>query len=95
MDVAPEMQSNVIGEALRQSSRAHLFHLYPILLELVASPLRLPVVSVRDTDVLWPMITARDTASNVTDGSKRNVIELDVRKLARACLDVLGREMGL
>jgi hypothetical protein len=41
------------------------------------------------------MITARDTASNVTDGSKRNVIELDVRKLARACLDVLGKEMGL
>ena len=94
--VAPETQSNAIGEALRQSSRAHLFHLYPILLELVASPLRLPVIPVRVIDVAEKKsLSDETTIGDPGAEAQRHATELDVRKLARACLDALGKEMGV
>lgn len=87
----------MIREALRQSSRAHLFYLYPILLELVASPLQLPKLWVSPANLLFRLET--DSTTNTADETPtdvdQEVKEVDSRMLAKLCLDLIGREMGL
>jgi len=87
----------VIHEALRQSSRAHLFYLYPILLEFVASPLRLPKLWVSPANVLFRQETDSTTTQDEVpaDVDQEEVKEVDSRMLAKLCLDLIGREMGL
>lgn len=86
----------MIREALRQSSRAHLFYLYPILLELVASPLQLPKLWVSPANLLFRQETASTTTQDEAPADvDQEVKEVDSRMLAKLCLDLIGREMGL
>lgn len=100
--------SKLISDAVKRSAKAHLFHLYPILSEIVATP--------RKTPTAWVMTHARKTASrdasnaakpeevrksiawnDVTSGAvdEARAIELDARAVVKECLKEIGREMGV
>lgn len=82
--------SQLISDAVKRSSLAHLFHFYPVLCEIASVPRRTPST--------WVM--ARSNSPIRTDFSSiektdDEVVELDARVLARQCLQELGREMGV
>ncbi|CAL1702898.1 unnamed protein product [Somion occarium] len=100
--------SKLISDAVKRSAKAHLFHLYPVLSEIVATP--------RKTPTAWVMTHARKTASrdasnaakpeevrksiawnDVTSGAvdEARAIELDARAVVKECLKEIGREMGV
>jgi hypothetical protein len=91
---APKNDVNAIGQALGRSARAHLFYLYPILLELLASPLQLPKLWISPGEQRFHLdADGVETASSNGDGS--NAIELAARVVIKQCLDLVGREMCL
>lgn len=97
--------SLVIADAVKRSTVAHLFHLYPVLCDIASIP--------RKTPSAW--IMAPTSATSVTSGpdetksarrssigndetgdwSSGKAIELDARVLARGCLKEVGKEMGV
>lgn len=100
--------TQLISDAVKRSSKAHLFHFYPTLNEIVAIP--------RKTPAAWVMTNAkkassRDSSSvakpeevrksvtwnDVTSGSvdEGRAVELDARTLVKECLKEIGREMGV
>jgi hypothetical protein len=83
-------QSQIISDAVKCSSIAHLFHFYPILCEIASIPRKTPstwvsIKSVHPSSFLSSTKSARDD----------QVVELDARTLARACLKEIGKEMGI
>ncbi|KAI0824392.1 hypothetical protein BC628DRAFT_1379334 [Trametes gibbosa] len=98
--------SDLIADAVKRSKKAHLFHFYPILCDIVAVP--------RKTPTAWVMSSATRAASSprgATASDARNsvsladvargsvseghAVELDARALVRECLKEVGRELGV
>ena len=108
-DIEPTLEpAQLISDAVKRSSKAHLFHFYPTLNEIVAIP--------RKTPTAWVMTNAKKTSSrdsssvakpeevrksvawnDVTSGSvdEGRAVELDARALVKECLKEIGREMGV
>ena len=109
VDIEPTLEpAQLISDAVKRSSKAHLFHFYPTLNEIVAIP--------RKTPTAWVMTNAKKTSSrdsssvakpeevrksvawnDVTSGSvdEGRAVELDARALVKECLKEIGREMGV
>ncbi|KAI8977746.1 hypothetical protein BD414DRAFT_154340 [Trametes punicea] len=99
--------SELIAEAVKRSTKAHLFHFYPVLCEIVSIPRRTPTA--------WVMsATPRTVASSSTEASSADArnsmswtdvargvakeghaVELDARTLVKECLKEVGRELGV
>ena len=74
----------MIADAVKRSTKAHLFHFYPILCEIVAIPRKPPTA--------WVMTGAHRAADSGKDGL---AVELDARTLVKDCLKEVGRELGV
>ncbi|KAG6810738.1 hypothetical protein H0H92_010542 [Tricholoma furcatifolium] len=95
----PEIDSSqspaqTIADAVKRSTTAHLFHFYPVLLEIASIPRKLPSTWVAPTKA--PSSTGPFANGDAkTDSEKQDVVELDTRTLARTCLREIGKEMGV
>lgn len=85
---------SLIADAVRRSSKAHLFHFYHIFCEIASLP--------RKTPSAWlsspPEHIAGDGRSRIAQEENertRDFVEFDARTLARECLKAIGQEMGL
>ncbi|KAJ3003143.1 hypothetical protein NUW54_g5457 [Trametes sanguinea] len=98
--------SELIADAVKRSTKAHLFHFYPILCEIVSIP--------RKTPSAWVMSAAPRTAAGTSEATSADVrrsmswsdvasgmiqeghaVELDARMLVKECLREVGRELGV
>ncbi|THH26880.1 hypothetical protein EUX98_g7308 [Antrodiella citrinella] len=100
--------SQLIRDAVKRSSKAHLFRFYPVFCEIVAIP--------RKTPTSWVMTNAPRSASrdfsttakpeelrnsmswsDVKSGSvdEGRAVEMDARAIIKECLKEIGREMGV
>lgn len=70
---------------MRRSPVAHLFHFYPVLCELAAGTQAVPSARVQ---------TGGDKGGMVMNGDGVRTASVDARGLAKACLRLLGQEMG-
>ena len=84
----------LIADAVRRSSKAHLFHFYHVFCEIASLP--------RKTPSAWlpspPEHSVGDGRSRIAQGEQektKDFIEFDARTLARECLKAIGQEMGL
>jgi len=84
----------LITDAVRRSSKAHLFHFYHVFCEIASLP--------RKTPSAWlsspPEHSVGDGRSHIAQGEQektKDFIEFDARTLARECLKAIGQEMGL
>lgn len=85
--------SALVADAVRRSTKAHLFHFYPILCEIVSIPRKPPtawVMSGARRMSIEPRTSAAEEPSN-----DDHAIELDARTLVKDCLKELGRELGV
>ncbi|KAI0073983.1 hypothetical protein K474DRAFT_1774330 [Panus rudis PR-1116 ss-1] len=100
--------SKLISDAVKRSSRAHLFHLYPVLSEIIAIPRKTPTTWVvtqkpkgasRDRSTIAKPEEVRNSVGweDVASGSvdEGRAIELDARQVVKECLKEIGREMGV
>lgn len=83
----------LITDAVRRSSKAHLFHFYHVFCEIASLP--------RKTPSAWLSSPSEHSASNgrsriaqEEQGKTKDFIEFDARTLARECLKAIGLEMG-
>ena len=82
--------STLIADAIKRSTKAHLFHFYPILCEIVSIPRKPPTAWI----VPRPLSSSRE-GSNEEPSSSATAVELDTRILAKDCLKEVGRELGV
>jgi hypothetical protein len=75
--------SEIISDAVKRSSYAHLFFLFPQLSDMISIPRRMPS--------LWapPNPDFTEHSSGGVDG-----VESSARGLAKACLKLIAKEMG-
>ncbi|KAI0656026.1 hypothetical protein C8Q70DRAFT_922126 [Cubamyces menziesii] len=91
--------SELIADAVKRSTKAHLFHFYPILCEIVAIPRKTPtawILSNAPRTATAPVETstgAVEAASDVTNEGQ--AVELDARVLVKECLKEIGKELGV
>lgn len=99
--------SELIADSVRRSSRAHIFHFYALLCDIVSVPRKAPsawvmaehlATSARDerpiaVRVHHPLGRAATGAGNGSDPAR--LVSLDARALARECLKEVGRELGV
>lgn len=87
----------LIIDAVRRSSKAHLFHFYHVFCEVASLPRKTPstwLSSLSDNP-------AGDGQSRIVQEEQertketKDFIEFDARTLARECLKAIGEEMGL
>lgn len=87
----------LMADAVKRSTVAHLFHFYPVLLEIVSIPRKTPsawVVPTKASSSVGPLTNGNNKSGS---DAQRNVdaMELDARTLARNCLKEVGKEMGV
>lgn len=94
--------SELIADSVRRSSRAHIFHFYALLCDIVSVPRKAPSawvmaehlatgpIAVR---VHHPLGRAATGAGNGSDPAR--LVSLDARALARECLKEVGWELGV
>ncbi|THU96822.1 hypothetical protein K435DRAFT_722517 [Dendrothele bispora CBS 962.96] len=99
--------SALIADAVRRSSVAHLFHFYSVFCEIASIPRKTPSTWISSTSLLPigslpsnPAINGHLLENGVDQGSAQSpynddVTHLDARVLARKCLKVVGKEMGV
>ncbi|KAI0354523.1 hypothetical protein OH77DRAFT_1548844 [Trametes cingulata] len=98
--------SAVIADAVKRSTRAHLFHFYPILCEIVSIPRKSPTAWVMSaaprTTTTSNEATSNDARNSIswTDvangvAGEGHAVELDARTLVKECLREVGRELGV
>ena len=90
--------SEIIADSVRRSSRAHVFHFYALLCEIVSVPRKAPNAWVM-AERLAPGGKSKDKdegpiAVRVHHPLGR-LVSLDARALARECLKEVGRELGV
>jgi hypothetical protein len=88
--------SELIADAVKRSSRGHVFHFYTLLCEIASVPRKAPNVWIT-ADRLG---TASDGPTTVDSGvgsgiGRGHVLSFDARVLARECLKEVGRELGV
>jgi len=98
--------SELISDAVKRSSVAHLFQFYHILCDIASIPRKTPSGWVM-ANALSPLSPSspRSAESHVDADTSRGQIgtsipngqalELDARSLARECLKIIGGEMGV
>ncbi|KAH9049809.1 hypothetical protein EDB83DRAFT_2553433 [Lactarius deliciosus] len=87
--------SELIADSVKRSSRAHVFHFYALLCEIVSIP--------RKAASAWitlapgaPAVHPDHPLGRVVAGSGHgHLVSLDARALARECLREVGRELGV
>ncbi|KAH9013194.1 hypothetical protein EDB84DRAFT_1533406 [Lactarius hengduanensis] len=83
--------SELIADSVKRSSRAHVFHFYALLCEIVSIP--------RKAASAWitaPAVHPDHPLGRVVAGSAHgHLVSLDARALARECLREVGRELGV
>ncbi|KAI0668157.1 hypothetical protein C8Q78DRAFT_980256 [Trametes maxima] len=97
--------SALIADAVKRSTKAHLFHFYPILCEIVSIPRKTPtawVMSAAPRAMSSSGTTSAEarnsvTWTDVTSGvaNEGHAVELDARALVKECLREVGRELGV
>ena len=93
--------SKLIADAVKRSPKAHLFHFYPVLCEIVSIPRRTPSAWVpSDTlslpkSALPPEGSANPGGEATSDVDHGRPVELDARSLVKECLKEVGKEMGV
>ncbi|KAF8260132.1 hypothetical protein EI94DRAFT_1749458 [Lactarius quietus] len=95
--------SELIADSVRRSSRAHLFHFYALLCEIVSVPRKAPsawIMAERLATQEGPIAVrvhrqalGRVVAAGGSDSG--HLVSLDARELARECLREVGRELGV
>ncbi|KAI1793675.1 hypothetical protein LXA43DRAFT_971708 [Ganoderma leucocontextum] len=85
--------STLIADAIKRSTKAHLFHIYPVLCEIVSIPRKPPTVWV----LPGSRSSSHDPRGSLNEESSSSVpaVELDARTLAKDCLKEVGRELGV
>ncbi|KAG6888448.1 hypothetical protein C0992_008477 [Termitomyces sp. T32_za158] len=87
----------LMADAVKRSTVAHLFHFYPVLLEIVSIPRKTPSAWV--IPIKAPSSVGRLMNGHTEFGSdaQRHVeaVELDARTLARNCLKEVGKGIGV
>ena len=87
----------LMADLVKRSVVAHLFHFYPVLLEIASLPRKAPSAWVIRTKVpssAQPLANNHTKSGSDAQGSVET-IELDARTLARNCLKEVGKEMGV
>ncbi|KAI0700224.1 hypothetical protein C8T65DRAFT_790748 [Cerioporus squamosus] len=84
--------SAMIADAVKRSTKAHLFHFYPILCEIVSIPRKPPMAWVMTSAHRMPVDGRKMSGEDSSDG---HAIELDARTLVKDCLKEVGRELGV
>lgn len=97
--------SELIADAVKRSSVAHLFHFYPILCDIVSIPRKTPSawLIAEAASPLFPSLprTSTDHVDIASQGNIENLaldrvaLELDARALARECLKLVGNEIDI
>jgi hypothetical protein len=92
----------LVSDAVKRSSAAHLFHFYPVLCEIASIPRKTPSAWVSPSPRSSVNSVSRTGASPsrtpiVSEQNSQEVhpVELDARILARSCLKEVGKEMGV
>ncbi|TCD65014.1 hypothetical protein EIP91_003335 [Steccherinum ochraceum] len=100
--------AQLIQDAIKRSTKAHLYHFYPTFCEIVAIPRKTPSAWIM-TNV--PRSSSRDISASAKPEELRNsvswtdvksgvvdegrAVELDARAIVKECLKEIGREMGV
>jgi len=81
--------TELLADTVKRSPAAILFHLYHSLCEIASIPRRLPTT--------WTLRNGSHGhhGDNGIQTSFEDVVEVDARRLAKDCLQVLGQEMGV
>jgi len=98
--------SDLIADAIKRSSVAHLFHFYHVLCDIASIPRKTPSAWVMAEAPSPPLASSPSaTGDHVntytlrgnigTSTSSGQALELDARSLARMCLKIVGGEMGM
>ncbi|KIY49646.1 hypothetical protein FISHEDRAFT_40768 [Fistulina hepatica ATCC 64428] len=95
----PGHPSKLVVDVVRRSSLGHLFQLYNVLCDISSIPRRTPFTSVKDRS-LSPSaaIAPQQIPSDYGEFFARRQAapaQVDARDLARECLKLIGKEMGL
>jgi len=96
--------SGLIADAVKRSVVAHLFQFYPILCDIASIPRKTPSAWVM-AEVASPLLPSSHMCVDHVDitsrgkteklASNEKVLELDARALARECLKLIGKEIGM
>jgi len=84
----------LITDAVRRSSKAHLFHFYHIFCEIASLPRKTPSAWLSSPSD-HPVGEAQSHITWEEQEKTKDFTEFDVRTLARECLKAIGQEMGL
>ncbi|KAH9049815.1 hypothetical protein EDB83DRAFT_2543167 [Lactarius deliciosus] len=87
--------SELIADSVKRSSRAHVFHFYALLCEIVSIPRKAASAWISLTPGA-PAVHPDHPLGRVVAGSGHgHLVSLDARALARECLREVGRELGV
>ncbi|KAI0086033.1 guanine nucleotide exchange factor in Golgi transport N-terminal-domain-containing protein [Irpex rosettiformis] len=94
--------SKLIADAVKRSTKAHLFHFYTVLCEIVSIPRKAPSAWVMsqgprlaDLKLSGEESITKEIERLESASTTGKVVELDARQLARDCLKELAEEMGI
>ncbi|KAH9169937.1 hypothetical protein EDB89DRAFT_1853941 [Lactarius sanguifluus] len=84
--------SELIADSVKRSSRAHVFHFYTLLCEIVSIPRKAASAWI----TLAPAVHPDHPLGRIVAGAGHgHLVSLDARALARECLREVGRELGV
>ena len=91
--------SELIADAVKRSSRAHVFHFYTLLCEIASVPRKAPSAWIAADRLATAASTAtggHDNGGGAGSGVDHgHILSFDARVLARECLKEVGRELGV
>ena len=85
---------DLITDAVRRSSKAHLFYFYNIFCEIASLPRKTPSAWLLSSSD-HPADEGQSRVAQEEQEETKVLVELDARALARECLKAIGEEMGL
>ena len=84
----------LITDAVRRSSKAHLFHFYHIFCEIASLSRKTPSAWLSSPSE-YSAGNGRSRIAQEEQEKTKDFVEFDARTLARECLKAIGQEMGL
>lgn len=104
--------SELVADAVKRSTVAHLFHMYDLLCDIAAIPRKPPSTWVSIPQAKSgsgsvgkppiPTLSSQPPPGKLGDTTRSlklfrggGVVEMDARTLARECLKVIGKELGV